>query len=139
MSKESLEILRVPMLVCLKRVIGELADKLQGINELVEKRTGQKLDLKIVSVDQIKKEDFRIKVSGITTSKRETEEEFQVLWWSNTCPTYFHLLQRDRIAYSCGHEFIYRGLVDARSEILGREVAIWTHRMQIPGVLSRVM
>ncbi|MDD5464096.1 MAG: hypothetical protein PHP62_03025 [Candidatus Moranbacteria bacterium] len=137
MSKEDGEILRVPMLQCLKRITEELGDKLKDVNRLVEEKSDKKLNLAVVSVIQKAEDDFRIKVRGISHTGKMVEEEFQVLWRSYTCPAHFHLLQWGRVAFGPGYNFIYCGVISARSEILAREIGIYTHHLQIPGILSR--
>ncbi len=137
MSKANGEILRVPMLQCLKRIMGEIEEKFQAINKLVEEKTLKKLNLELVSITQKAEDDFRIKVRGISHAGRMVDEEFQVLWWSNICPAYFHLLQWGSVAFGPGYNFIYCGVIDAWSEALAMEIAIRTHHLQIPGILSR--
>lgn len=137
MGKEAGEILGVPMLQCLKRITEELADKLRDLSGFVKERTGKNLNLELVSIVQNAENDFRIKVRGITHSGRMTEEEFQVLWLNHVCPAYFHLYQRDRVPFDIGYAFVYCGVIEANSEILAKEIAIYTHHLQIPGILSR--
>lgn len=131
------ETLREPMLECLKRVTEELAEKLEELNKLVKEKTGKDLKLEILSVVQHAADDYRIKVRGIAFTSKTTEEEFQVKWMSDTCPSSIHLLQWRMVAFGRGRNFIYCGVVDATSEALAKEIAIYTHHMQIPGVLSR--
>lgn len=138
MGKEDNEILRVPMLKCLARIIEELTEGLQRVNQSVEEKTEEKLNLEAVSITKKAEDDFRIKIRGTAFTRRTVEEEFQVLWMGNTCPTHFHLLQWDRVAFGPGCAFIYRGVIEASSEVLAREIAIYTHHLQIPGVLSRL-
>ena len=137
MNKTDGEILRIPMLQCLKRITEELAEKLQDVNRCVEEKTDTKLNLEVISITQRKEDDFRIKVKGVAFTGRVTEEEFQVLWWSHTCPAHFHLQQWGRVAFGRGYNFVYCGVIEARSEILAREIGIYTHHLQIPGILSR--
>jgi hypothetical protein len=138
MSKKDGEVLRVPMLQCLKRITKELADKFQDVNKFVEEKTGKKLNLELISVVQKAEDDFRIKVRGTVFTKRITEEEFQVVWWIHTCPAHFYLLQWDQVAFGRGHNFLYSGVIEAKSEVLAKEIAIYTHHEQIPRVLSRI-
>ncbi|KKP94606.1 MAG: hypothetical protein US25_C0028G0003 [Candidatus Moranbacteria bacterium GW2011_GWE1_36_7] len=137
MSKDSGEILREPMLQCLKRITEELAERLQEVNRFVEEKTSKKLNLEVISIVQKTETDYRIRVRGISHTGRMVEEEFQILWWSHTCPAHFHLHQWGRVAFGPGYNFIYCGVIDAWSKILAREIGIYTHHLQIPGVLSR--
>ncbi|NTV22503.1 MAG: hypothetical protein HGB03_02975 [Candidatus Yonathbacteria bacterium] len=133
MNKSSDKELRSPMLQCLKRIIGGLSEKLQTVKNQVEKNTGKKLNLEVISIFQKADDDFRIKVRGISFSGHAVEKEFQVVWWGHTCPTSFHLLRWDHFKF----DFIYCGVIAANPEILAKEIAIYTYGKQIPEVLSR--
>lgn len=132
------ECLREPMLQILARIIAELKDQLQVLNELVKKEAGIVLNMEITHVCRVADDDWRIKVKGNSFTGRENEEEFKLVWWSHTCPANFHLLQWGKGAFSFEYNFLYSGVVEPNARYIAREIAIYTHHQQIPKVLSRV-
>lgn len=139
MTTQVAQELKAPMLQCLKRITMELAERLCEINSSVEEKSGIGLGMGIVYVEEKSEDDFRIKVKGNTHSGRVTEELFQVSWKDHTCPTYFHLQRWERGSLGQqGYDFHYCGMVKPSSNDLAKEIAIYTHHMQISGVLSRL-
>lgn len=136
-SKISHEIRRDAWRNILERMLEELPAALEVINKKVEASTGKKLGLQVISIIGNPEDDYRIKVSGMTSSNGYVTEEFQVMWKEDTCPNYFHLFQWNQLPFMGGNDFIFNCLVEPSSQSLAKEVAIFTHHMQIPGVLSR--
>jgi hypothetical protein len=138
MKTKASECLKEPMLQVLTRVINEISDQFKILNQLVEEKAGRKLNLQIVNILQVTENYWRIKVKGNSFTGRETKEEFKLVWWEHTCPANFHLLQWGRVAFGPGYNFIYGGVVEPNAEYIAKELAIYTHHEQIPGVLSRI-
>lgn len=132
------EHIRGPMLQILAKVMGEMNYQLQNLNQVVEKKDGRKLNLRLLDVCQVAEDEWRIRIKGDSSTGRENEEEFQVVWWPDTCPENFHLLQLEWTAFGPGRDFVYRGVMAQSAESIAKELAIYTYGQQIPGILSRI-
>ncbi|MFA7208755.1 MAG: hypothetical protein WC120_00570 [Parcubacteria group bacterium] len=132
------EYIRGTMLDILARIMGDMNYQLQNLNRVVEKKDGRKLNLRLLDVHQAAEDDWRIRIKGDSSAGRESEEEFQIVWWPDTCPENFHLLQLEWTAFGSGRDFVYRGVMAQSAESIARELAIYTHGEQIPGILSRI-
>ncbi len=130
--------LKGPMLQCLSRIIEELDTQLHFWNKTVEEKTGKNLGLRITDKQKISKNEWILKVEGITHADNPTEELFKIVWWNHTCPTSFHLFQWGEISLSYTRDFIYSGVIQPHSNFIAKEIAIFTHHLQIPNILSRI-
>lgn len=129
--------LRAPMLQCLARVMGEIDGELRTWNKFVEFATGKKLEMELVHTHRLSDEEWLLKVRGNSHTGKPNETEFKIVWWNHTCAANFHLFQWKRI-WMGGMDYVYSGVIKTNPTLIAQELAIFTHGMQIPKILSRV-
>jgi len=137
-EKETIRLLKNPMLQCLARVIREIEEQFGYWNQKVMKEANVELGLEFVSAKRVSEDKWIVQVMGNTWTKRRAENIFTVTWMSSTCPAHFHLFERGRHAFGMGVGDLYCGVVEPNSRSLAKEFAIYSHKLQIPGVLSRL-
>lgn len=127
------EILREGMCGTLESIMEALENEVKELSEKVEQKSGIKINLKVERIGKISDEKWLVMISGLGWTEETNQIEFIIKWLKDTSPSHFHLFKKS----PCNHEEHYLCMLRATGADIAKEMGIFTHHKQIPGVLSR--